>query len=105
MTLMVLVQTCMVFGCASVAGEAWCSHSGDRQWIVEWVVCPDHWARLDAGEKRAPDYQTAPTWRRWIIMGSDLVQEVTPADRWRRDERRRRPPHFEVVATSAALAP
>jgi hypothetical protein len=103
---MVYVQTCTVFDCPTAAEQIWCSHAGDRQWVVEWLVCPDHLVRLEAGEAWAPDYQTAPTWRRWIVMGSDLVQEVTPAERWRLDDQRRPRQAFDVIAAPPpALAP
>ena len=84
-------EICMVLNCTARADEVWCSHSGHRGWIVEWNVCPHHCAALVAGERWAPEYETVPRWRRWLLMGEALESEVTAERRWIRDQAGRAP--------------
>jgi hypothetical protein len=64
---------CTVLNCSARADHVWAAHSVDRHWAVDWRVCPSHLARLLAEESWAPDYGSAPAWRRSILMGDDLA--------------------------------
>jgi hypothetical protein len=79
-------QRCMVLNCPGVAAHTWCSQAINRQSIVKWYVCVDHCAQLFAGHGWALDYERAPYWQRWILMGDDLPSAVSPTRRRTREE-------------------
>ena len=78
-------RECLVLACKASADQVWTETTvtTDLHQVVTWPVCREHYLRLTAGEAWEAMSGGPRSFRRWLLMGTQLDTWPRPVSGWR----------------------